>query len=535
MITIWDMIVNSRYPPEDGYIYVGTIVFSLSILVSVCILPFVVYFLWDIVKPLLRRQALFRNNNHDFHQFLITLSLFVAVILLNVITVTMGIHGIYFLTQIKMNKNFIPGIREGVKDVSIAYIIPSSHYVLYFLEAALEAARENLLLWGFLFLANFVCKLVAKNFYFKTFTVLLVVRVMFVFICHFNLWELIFNRIGGEGGERGELKDLAYALIPFHTFAKLLRTFEILLNILVYIPFMFYLRQIVKEKLIEFDQRPEGQGVSIYDTWTNRLCNREEMLFIRKYMNFYTFLLIVEFLLDLIESQLPNFIVKYFFEVPLKDVIIIEMVFAVLNQFLSLCLPLLSITFIILLINSIRQKGLAQNDQQNYGSIEDEEDLSTNNSTSLRNKLKRKILVNTCVISIIALTITMFSSYLWYTPGSRVHIILKPGDYIRLDDVASTSLGEFMSSCDRVTAAFNVSEQFTIFDLNLLETSTINRDWYNCEASNSVRFYNDYASEQVYTVQKGRFSYWDEHIEGPLNQNGTPMGHTWLDSMPISH
>ncbi|KAI6660353.1 hypothetical protein LOD99_13940 [Oopsacas minuta] len=494
MLSLWNMLIASRYPKDPKYIYIGLAVFMISFIQSLFILPLVIRSIWIIVKPIgKKRRAIFGNQEYDYNHFRITLCIFISVVILQVISVIICIHAVYFLFNILLNEKFIITQKENEVNLS-GYIIPSTHHVLYFLEAALEAARENLLLWGFLFLVNYICKLVVKTYYFKTFALLLSIRVVFVFICSYRIPELFANTLPYNP----TFYEIVSSSSPFQTLAESVRTIEVLINLLICIVFVIFLWRTIRDKLRIIEQRPDGQEASPFDTLINTLCDKTEMKRIKKYSIIYLSLLITEFILNLIQCEFPNFVYRCQ-HMKEGNVIILEMVFAVLADILAFILPLLTILFIVILINSLSEYRSSQNNPRDYNSLDNSEALPQESLPLVSNaqSVLKAFIINSVTIVSIAVVITILTSYIWYQPGNRVHLILKPGEYIHLNERGS-QLQKFMKSCDKVLAKENVEKDFTIFNIeykNYLITPK------SCPHSNSVLFYKTIRAPE-FQIQK---------------------------------
>ena len=482
MLSLWDMLLASRYPSDIKYFYLGFVVFVLAFILSICILPYVIHSIWVIVKPVGRKRAVFGNKEHDYNHYRITLAIFVSVIILQVISVIICFHAIYFLTNIIKYQTYIINIKEQGQNFS-GYTIPSDHYILYFLEAVLEAARENLLLWGFLFLVNYICKLVVKDFYFKTFSVLLILRVGFVFVCSLRIPEVIANTAGND-----VFKQVLLASNPFQTLAKSLRSLEILINLILCVIFVIFLWRSIREKMSMIENRPNGQPASPFDSRINTLCDPREMRRIKKYSILYLVLLTTELVLSLIQCQFPNFVVRYQ-DTNTVDTILLEIILAFLTDVLSFILPILTILFIIILMNSMVRIRTFQNNPPNYGALAHDE-IPFASSTKLSFKF---FLINGGIVLIIATVITAFTSYIWFMNGNRAHVILRSGDYIRLHDT-DTDLYKFMETCDTVLAEMNVDKEFTVFDMKR-DDEVDDFTPKSCPFNQSVLFYRN-ASQQ---------------------------------------
>ena len=455
MISLWDMIISSRFPDDILYFGIGIAVFGLSLMVSAFIIPLVLHSIWLIVKPMGRKRGIFGAAEYDYNHYRVTLCIFIAVLILQVITTIMCIHGLFFLSNMGLYREYLFFLMDSEAEFS-GYIVPSCHHVLYFLEASFEAARENLLLWGFLFLVNYICKLVVKRFYFKIFTSLLIIRVLFVFACSYRIPELIANTVSSTSG----YIQVAESISPFHTLSKSLRTLEIFINVVICIYFITYLWREISYKINILENRPDNQEPSPFDAQMNTLCDRTEMVRIKKYSVLYACLLIAELILNLIECQFPNFFYKYFSTTSISNLSLLEMIFSIITDILSFILPLLTVLFILILISSMSESKNNQNDPGNYGSI-DGNNETPNNMDKLQ-LITKRIIVNGSVIFVIAVVITAFTSYLWFSPGNRVHLVLRPGDYLHLDN---GDIFKFMQTCDLVTAEPNEGFQFTNFDV----------------------------------------------------------------------
>ena len=483
MLSLWDMLVASRYPYDLKYFYLGLVVFIAAFILSICILPYVIHSIWVIVKPAGKKRGVFGNKEHDYNHYRITLAIFVSVIILQVVSIIICVHGIYFLTNIIIYHNYIINIEEDGQVFS-GYLIPSDHYILYVLEAALEAARETLLLWGFLFLVNYICKLVIKTFYFKTFFLLLILRVGFVFVCSLRIPELIANIAGNE-----DYKNVLLYSSPFQTLAKSLRTLEIFINLFLCIIFVIFLWRSIREKLNMIENRPHGQPASPFDSRINTLCDPREMQRIKKYSILYLVLLATEMVLSLIQCQFPNFVVRKNYT-NATYTILLEIILAIITDLLSFILPILTILFIIILMNTMGRYRTLQNNPPNYGTVA-QDDIP---HASVTRQTSKSLLINGGIVLIIAIVITAFTSYIWFANGNRAHIILRPGDYIRLHDKES-DLYKFMDTCDTVMAERNVDKEFTVFDMKT-DDEIDSFTPQSCPFNQSVLFYRN-ATQQT--------------------------------------
>ena len=467
MISLWDMLIASRFPADIKYFCIGVVVFSISLTLSLCIMPLVIHSIWVIVKPVGRKRGIFGAAEHDYNHYRITICIFIAVLVLQVIATILCIHGLFFLSNIGLYRDYLVNLKENTVEFS-GYIVPSTHHVLYFLEAAFEAARENLLLWGFLFLVNYICKLVVKRFYFKSFTVLLLIRVLFIFACSYRIPELIASYLNNE---ENKFVGVAESISPFHTLSKSLRTLEIFVNLVICLYFIYYLWLEIRIRIKILEQRPDNQVPSPYDTLINTLCDRTEMLRIKKYSILYLCLLLAEFILNLIQCQFPNFIYKSI-KSSVTNSITMEMVLAIVTDILSYITPLLTILFILVLIRTMTKSKRNQDNPMNYDSLENSDFEDNNLMPAARLKLYLKaLIVNGSIIVVVAFVITAFTSYLWYSPGNRVHLVLRPGDFVHLDN-SESQLYYFIQNCDSVKAQQNVDIQFTHFDINFVKYKT---------------------------------------------------------------
>ena len=491
MISLWDMIISSRFPSGGSYSRIGIAVFIISLILSAGIMPLVIHSIWLIVKPIGMRRGIFGRAEHDFNHYRVTLGIFVSILILQVVTTIISIHGLFFLINMKLYSDYLVNLDNNGVDF-LGYVVPSSHHVLYFIEACLEAARENLLLWGFLFLVNYICKLVVKKFYFKIFTGLLIVRVLFVFVCAYRIPELIANKLHNINSSYFNVIE---ASSPFHTFSKSLRTLEILINVIICFYFMLYLWRQIGDRIKILDQRPDHQEASPFDTQMNTLCNRNEMLRIKKYSILYASLLISELILNLIQCQFPNFFYTYY----TNDVHILtslEMALAITTDILSFVLPLLTILFILILIRSMGEYRNRQENSRNYGSITGDHQAFNDLTRKAKLKLISKgILVNGFAIFVIAFLITAFTSYLWYSPGNRIHLVFRPGDYLHLD---RGEICDYMRTCDHVSAERIKDSQFTVFDINSVPPDFLVPR--KCPNETSIVFYRNITQPEIQTV-----------------------------------
>ncbi|KAI6652799.1 hypothetical protein LOD99_4185 [Oopsacas minuta] len=487
MISIWDMIVGSGYPIGKLYIGIGMGVFAISLLVSLLTLPFIIFLIDKcysrVQKVTLGGGGRFdKDKQYEYDHFRIVICFLVGVIIFMLLTIVMSVHGIYFLYKMFIDERYLQKINnyegQGESKALYIYVIPTSHYVLYFLEAAYEAAEGNLILWGFLFLVNFISNLTDKEFYFKIFTLILSLRVIFVFACHFNIWELIINISDFE--DDSTIQTLALEAYPFHTFAKLLRVVEILLSLIIFIPFALYMRRLMINKSNEDNE--EDQPL-LLDPMKARFTT--EMKFGRKYLRGYIVFLLIYLVLNLIECHLVSLIVSSAKESSKT----VEFLFAmsVVADILAFLPSFLFLLFITYFAYSTTKKGAVKSDNQEFG--------------PRRHKRKRFLFIG-FIILFSSVFCASFIGYLRFTDGDDFQVDFHPGDYILVpppNDTQTTNLSTFINSCDSVKISGSPSYQLTIFDF--LEYY-FNDFYYKDINKTRLLFYKDYEKNQKYFNQR---------------------------------
>ncbi|KAI6649905.1 hypothetical protein LOD99_6454 [Oopsacas minuta] len=488
MISIWDMIVASGYPTGELHIGIGMGVFAISLLVSLFTLP-VIIFLIDMYYSRVQKVTLGggghfdKNKQYGYDHLRIVICFLVSVIIFMLLTIVMSVHGIYFLYKMFIDERYLHIVNNsqgqgGSKDL-YTYVIPTSHYVLYFLEATHEAAEGNLILWGFLFLVNSINNLTGKEFYFKIFTLLLSLRVIFVFACHFNIWELIINISDFE--DDSTIQTLALEAYPFHTFAKLLRVVEILLSLIIFIPLAVYMRHIMINRSNEYtDEDQHGiRRLLIPDEMRDGF--KKEMKFWRKYMCGYSVFLLIYLFLNIIEGNLVGLIVSIAKESSNK----VELLFAmsVVTDILAYIPSFSYLLFIAYFAYPTTKKGAVKSD---------------NREGAKRHKRKRFLFIG-FIILFSSVFCASFIGYLRFTDGDDFRIDFHPGDYILVPPPDDTQLSTFINSCDSVKISGSPSYQLTIFDSL--------KHYYNDTGYKDINktrllFYKDYEKNQKYFNQQ---------------------------------
>ena len=487
MISIWDMVVGSGYPEDHAYIGIGMGVFVLSFLIALMTLPLLIYLIERYYTQLLKLTRrgggrLDRSRNYEYDYYRIIIFFLFGACILILLIIVMSTHGLYFMYKICIYINDLREIDHELQKNRLTYVIPSTHYVLYFLEAAYEAAEENLILWGFLFLVNFICTLTVKQFYFKIFTMVLSIRVVFVFACHFNTWEYLVNRVYDDSVKeeiRSNIKSLAMAMYPFHTIPKALRVLEIMCSLIVFIPFALYIRRLIAQKLVECNLRDENnrpEERTLLRGYHLGLINAKEKVeieFAKKYLCGYTLFLVIHLILNILDC---HFIVLIVYEITHNGnnaVLAVEMVTSVITDILAFAPSFLFLLFITYFVYSttkvvrqvVRQDGETEQHQ--------------------KYRYKRYRLTG-LIILFCSLFCTGFIGYLRFTDGDSILIHLKNYDYILFNESRKTDLSKFIDSCDQVDFSDYSQNQLTIFDSLTL--------YYDPVEGNltDINFYEDY-------------------------------------------
>ena len=410
----------------------------------------------------------------------ITICFLVGVIILMLLNIVMSAHGIFFLSKMYMNEPYLHTNQSSDRKMYI-YIIPTNHYVLYFLEAAYEAAEENLILWGFLFLVNLLSKLSSQVFYFKTFTIVLVIRVLFVFICHFNIWELAMNKFTLEDN----FHKFALAIYPFHTSPKTLRVAEILCSLIVFSAFAIYAKKLTSGRM----QGMDGLSRSLLNHGNLKIEAERtaERKFVRKYLVGYTLFLVYHLVINLIECHFINlFYGLSMIEIP-KELMYIEMGTSVLADVLAIIPPFLFL-LLITLIACIGMKNIAgrqineviteteeiENTTESEDYCEENEEIEEEIGRIELKKRKRveekerfrikRLLLTTLIIVFCSTFSASFIGYLRFTDGDNMQVSLHPGDYLVINTSRNTPFSEFLKSCKRYEITGSPTYQLDAFD-----------------------------------------------------------------------
>ena len=490
MISIWDMVVGFGYPEDsrNAYIGVGIGVFAVAALIALLTLPLLIYLIDKYYTEKLRKGRGAANDkdcNYKNDTFRIIISFLICACIHTLLILVMSTHGMYFLYKINKYKGSLREMDYSFTKNRLAYVVPSNHYVLYFLEAAYEAVEESLVLWGFLFLVNSICSLNIKHFYFKTFTIVLFIRVAFVFACHFNSWEFLVNQVY-SANDQSNIREVAFSMYPFHTVQKSLRILEILCSLVVFIPFARYMRLSIAQKEEECNLRQEG-NVSEENTPLHGhnigLINKEkrEIEFAKKYLRGYTVFLGIHFLLNFLECHFISLAVYHITQEGNLAVLIVEMVTSVLTDILAFVPSFIFLLFITYFVYAVTKGNVAQQ----YGEPEQQQGY----------RCKRCMLIGSII-----LFSSMFCSgligYLRFTNGDSILIELNNYDYILFNESSNTSLSGFVGSCDHIEFSNSPQNHLTKGDLLTL--------YFDPETGNlsGVNFYEDYDETPIHINEK---------------------------------
>ena len=440
--------MSSGYPAGEGFIGIGIGMFILSLLFSLITLPIIICLVDKFYAQKLEvKLGGDKDKKYEIDYYRIIICFLVGVIVLMLLNIVMSAHGIFFLSKIYMNE---PYLYEGLDRNMYVYIIPSSHYVLYFLEAAYEAAEENLLLWGFLFLVNFIGKLCSKDFYFKTFTFFLAIRVSFVFACHFNIWELIMNEVE----VKEEFHKFALAIYPYHTSPKILRIAEILCSMIIFSAFAIYTWILTARKMQEMDVN--GVSSPLIIRRDDEAQQITEIKFVRKYLIGYTLFLVIHLVVNIIECHFISLTVGLKDEYNMTQTILsIEMgmsIFADVLAFIPTFLFLLFITIIAFLAVKNRAERQEMEESQK--------------SERFR---KKRLFLAVPIILFCTLFTAAFIGYLKFTYGDYMQVTLHPGDYLVLNLSDDTRFSKFIRSCDCRRYEISSSPTYQLGDFDFLE------------------------------------------------------------------
>ena len=450
MISIWDMVVSSGYPTADGTIEIGIGMFVSSMLISLITLPIIIC-LVDVFydRKLKVRLGGDKEKKYEIDYYRVTICFLVGIIILMLLNIVMSAHGIFFLSKMYMYEPYLHKIKdyEGSDRNMYNYIVPSNHYVLYFLEAAYEAATENLILWGFLFLVNFISKLSRKDFYFKTFTFFLIIRVLFVFVCHFNIWELITNSVDPKLENAYEFHKFALAIYPYHTSPKTLRVAEILCSLIVFSAFAIYTWKLTTLRMRELTE-------GIFDPLLGQPNAEAELIieikFVRKYLIGYTLFLVIHLFINIIECHFISLYVDLKTEVMTKTLLYLEMGLSIFADVLAFFPPFLFLIFITLIA---------------YFAVKNRVGRQTNEEDEEPKRFRKKRLLLTIPIIIFcSVFFASFIGYLRFTDGDDMQVRLHPGDYLVINPSDNTSFSDFLRSCDIYELSGSPTYQLDYFD-----------------------------------------------------------------------
>ena len=154
MFSIWEIIVSGVYPASEvGYI-IGFFILVMLILLSLLILPFLIYFFEKYCKlskeiPLGPRGRLNRERQYEFDTCRIIIIFLITDMVDLLLVITLSSHGLYFLSTMYKYRDYLYQF-DGISNTSSTkfnvYVIPFSHYALYGMKALYQATLESLFL-----------------------------------------------------------------------------------------------------------------------------------------------------------------------------------------------------------------------------------------------------------------------------------------------------------------------------------------------------------------------------------------------------
>ena len=510
MISIWDMIIGGGYPEGASYFIIGICIFVISIIIALFTLPFLIYTL-DKYYRLFKKIPLGPNGNikkekqHEFDYDRIIMIFLISDIFVLLLTIIMSAHGIYFLSDMLQYHDYLYKFTaKSNNKKSYVYVFPTPHYIVYVLQALFEAGQENLFFWGFLFLANYICKLINKPFYFKTFTFLLFIRVALAFVYNFNLWELL---VYSRAQENLNLEAIGLAAHPFHTFAKSNRAFWLIYSLIVFTPFAVYLHRLVSRRLNDLtnedanligdhqsddseddDQVDFNQDPNVNDEKT-------QIKLVKRYLWLYIVFLVVNLLVAILECHFPNFAIQLAGNHENEVETVTESIIALsaLSDILSFIPSFIFLFFITILGYKTAKNIVGEQDQdedmpeQKYKRFLK---IETYKRFFMVGAYKRFLMIGT-IIFLFSFCCTGMIGYLRFSAGNFFQVILMPGDFIKLDKSKHTPYSSFYETCDTLEYSRTAPYLLTKFDLMSL---FYRPEYYlygnHCPNSTGLGFYN---------------------------------------------
>ena len=529
MISIWGIIVAGVYPDEHevGY-FIGICIFVISILLSLLILPFLIYFLEKYCRlskeiPLGPGGKRNRERQYEFDTCRIIIAFLITDMVVLLLVITLSSHGIYFLSTMYKYRDYLYQF-DALSNTSSTkfnvYVIPFSHYALYGMQALYQATQEGLLLWGFLFLANYICKLTNKPFHFKTFTFILLIRISLTLGFNFNLWDVIMNEVQNKG-----LHMVGLAAYPLPTFEKSYKSIWLLYSLIVFVPFAVYLRRLALQRLralsiAERDNFGEDQEEVLIPANANTIAIAEIRLVVR-YSWLYIAFLVVFLAKTIFECNFPSFALRYIEVSDAEIVNILTIAISAIDIFLSGLLALMLLGFITLFgYSAARDIAVRRNESEH---------------TSRKNVAYycKKLLTIGGIIFLFSLCCTGMIGYLHFVANDYFQITLMPGDFIELNN-GNTSYSSFSETCDTLKYSRTPPYVLTPFDKMKLiyPYKNISDDSYYCPNSQDLGFYEHSQQlpeyrEQIHIFSSTRFPVmWfpagttlSNFTHYPLNQN----------------
>ena len=501
MISIWEIIVAGVYPAgEVGYI-IGIFILVMSIILSLLILPFLIYFLDKFYKlskkiPLCSRGSRSKEKRYEFDTYRIIIAFLITDVVVRLLSITLSSHGIYFLSTMYEYRDYLYQFDALSNSTTLkVYVIPFSHYILYLIYALYQATQESTILWVFLFLANYICNLIDKPFHFKTFAIILLIRITLTFGFNFNLWDVIMNEVQNNG-----LHMVGLAAYPLNTFENSYKSIWLLYSLIVFVPFSVYLRRLTSQKLrslsIAQDNIARGdQEDEVLIRDRSNVISIAEIKLVVRYSRIYIVFLVVILAKTIFECYFPSFALRYTGVSDAETGNILKITLSAIDIVLS-CLPaLMLLAFIFLGYSAARDIAVRRNES---------EDTSRKNVAYYC----KKLLTIGGIIFLFSFCCTGMIGYLHFVANDYFQITLMPGDFIELNN-GNTSYSSFSETCD--TLKYSRTPPYVLTPFDKMKLIYENHSHYEyCPNSQDLGFYKHSQQlpeyrEQIHIFSSTRF------------------------------
>ena len=140
--SIWEIIVAGVYPADEvEYFYIiGIFIFVMSILLSLLMLPFLIYFLEKFYKlskeiPLGPGGRLNRERQYELDTFRIIMIFLITDMVVRLLSIILSSHGIYFLSTMYEYRDYLYQFdalsNSTTLKVYVPLLIRSSRFTLF--------------------------------------------------------------------------------------------------------------------------------------------------------------------------------------------------------------------------------------------------------------------------------------------------------------------------------------------------------------------------------------------------------------------